>query len=214
MASSSISNYQPNLERSEGDSKAKKRKIDADNQAGDLTECGTRWRTESEQQIYSMKLVEALCRRTQTNPPSPTNSIKRGRSFRETADTVLATSAKGRTRWSRAILSNRLSMKRIHKRHPKVKVAGGEIMRKKKEEAMKKKKKKLPLPPFQRKVKVLENLVPGCRNLSLPNILDETADYIAALEMQIRAMNIIAGILTADGNQRADGTLPNSSNPS
>lgn len=55
------------------------------------------------------------------------------------------------------------------------------------------------LPALKRKVRVLSRLVPGCRKLSLPNLLEETTDYIAALEMQVRAMTALAGLFTGTG---------------
>lgn len=55
------------------------------------------------------------------------------------------------------------------------------------------------LPVLQRKVKVLGRLVPGCRKVSFPNLLEETTDYIAALEMQVRAMAALAGLITGAG---------------
>ncbi|XP_047339266.1 transcription factor bHLH149-like [Impatiens glandulifera] len=181
-----MSNYEANSDRSIDSNQKKRRKINIDNQSNSITNSQTRWKTDSELQIYSVKFLQALRR----NPTSP--AIRRSRTVRETADRILASSAKGRTRWSRAILSNRLSLKLINKRHKKVKLRSP-------------KKKAVPapapapLPPLQRKVKVLGQLVPGCNNLSLPNLLEETSDYIAALEMQVRALNTLAGILTVAG---------------
>ncbi|KAK8588897.1 hypothetical protein V6N12_023309 [Hibiscus sabdariffa] len=48
------------------------------------------------------------------------------------------------------------------------------------------------VPAVQRKVKVLGRLVPGCRKEPLPVILEEATDYIAALQMQVRAMSALA----------------------
>lgn len=192
-----MSNYEASSERSADSKRKKRRKIDGHNRFDDLTNCRTKWRTDSERQIYSVKFLEAL-RRTSGNPNSPaiSNSTGRGRIVRETADRILASSARGRTRWSRAILSNRLSLKLINKRHKKVK-APAEIKPKKTDA-----KRRLPLPPLpplRRKAQILGKLVPGCHNLSLPNLLEETTDYIAALEMQVRALSTLAGILTAAG---------------
>jgi hypothetical protein len=145
----------------------------------------TRWRTHSEQQIYSSKLLHALrhVRRNSNSPPV--------RSVRETADRVLAVAAKGTTRWSRAILTTRLRINNKHKKKKRVlNVVGG--IRSKRSRAAENRS----LPALQRKVRVLGKLVPGCRKLSFPNLLEETSDYIAALEMQVRAMAALTGILT------------------
>ncbi|KAG6424894.1 hypothetical protein SASPL_115317 [Salvia splendens] len=156
----------------------KRRKIDPDSRTRIPSETGpTRWRTQAEQLTYSSKLVDAL--------RSP-NSVT-GRAVRDAADRVLAVSARGKTRWSRAILTNRLAhINRNHKKAPKP--AAGKSRSTKRAPEKK-------LPPVQKKVKVLSRLVPGCRKVSLPNLLEETTDYIAALEMQVRAMTFLTALL-------------------
>lgn len=145
-----------------------------------------RWRTEREQQIYSSKLGEALRR-----------SRRSRREVRETADRLLAVSARGATRWSRAILSSQrvgsrlrnYKKARVSKNGRFKKLAGiksGENRR---------------LPAVERKMKVLSRLVPGCRKLSLSNLLEEVSDYVPALEMQVRAMTALAEIIAGgDGD--------------
>lgn len=71
---------------------------------------------------------------------------------------------------------------------------------------MKKPAVKKKLPPFQRKLQVLGRLVPGCRNLSTPNLLDEVTDYIPALEMQVKAMAFLTGLLNGGGGTLADSS--------
>ncbi|KAK6159797.1 hypothetical protein DH2020_003178 [Rehmannia glutinosa] len=181
--SSSISNPDANSNLSR-----KRRKIEPKSPAGAPTETGRpRWQNDVEQQIYSLKLVDALCHLRR--PDSADNT---SRAVRDAADQVLAVSARGKTRWSRAILTGRLSLRLAHinKKHKKAakRAAVGESRTKK--PAVQKK-----LPPLEKKVKVLSRLVPGCRKVSLPNLLEETTDYIAALEMQVKAMTFLTGLL-------------------
>ncbi|KAA8536729.1 hypothetical protein F0562_029207 [Nyssa sinensis] len=196
MASYSISNPEANSNRSRESKRKKRRKMGSGNQIEENKMEPARWKTEAEQQIYSSKLIAALRQVRQNSTSTVTASPAGGRVIRETADRVLAVSAKGRTRWSRAILTNplRLKLSRInnkHKKHKKMKVTGD--VRSKKPVANKR------LPALQQKVRVLGRLVPGCRKLSFPNLLEEATDYIAALEMQVRAMTALTGLLTGAG---------------
>ncbi|KAL3382078.1 hypothetical protein AABB24_001913 [Solanum stoloniferum] len=194
MASSqTVSNPDVNSSHSRESKRKKRRKIvDAGEIEQQTSLDQSRWRTDTEQQIYSSKLLQALrhVRRSNDNP-SPVNA---GRAVRETADRVLAVTAKGRSRWSRAILSGRLSLRlsQINKKHKKAKLNSGNI--KSKKPAAKKR-----LPALQRKVRVLGRLVPGCQKLPFTNLLEETNDYISALQMQIKAMTFLTGLLSAGG---------------
>lgn len=194
MASSpTVSNPDANSNRSRESKRKKRRKIGDAGEIEPLTSLNqSRWRTDTEQQMYSSKLLQALrhIRRSNDN----TSPVDAGRAVRETADRVLAVTAKGRSRWSRAILTGRLSLRlsQINKKHKKAKLNSGNI--KSKKPAAKKR-----LPALQRKVRVLGRLVPGCQKLPFPNLLEETTDYISALEMQIRAMTFLTGLLSAGG---------------
>lgn len=153
-----------------------------------------RWKTNRVQQIYASKLVEALRRvRQRSSTSTETDKVVSGaaREIRETADRVLAASARGTTRWSRAILASRVRAKL--KKHRKAKKSTGNCKSRKGVTETN----RIKLPAVERKLKILGRLVPGCRKVSVPNLLDEATDYIAALEMQVRAMEALAELLTA-----------------
>ncbi|TKY52314.1 dimerization protein [Spatholobus suberectus] len=142
------------------------------------------WRSEAEQRIYSRRLVEAL-RRT----PSSATKPRAAGQVRETADRVLATTARGRTRWSRAILGR---WRKLPSQHKKVKKASSTAGLKRTRIGGERRNR---LPAVQKKARVLSRLVPGCRKVSFPNLLEEATDYISALEMQVRAMTALAQLL-------------------
>ncbi|XP_039129433.1 transcription factor bHLH149-like [Dioscorea cayenensis subsp. rotundata] len=161
----------------------------------------SQWRTETEQKIYSSKLLEALRRLRHPESPSPSPSPPKSRAVREAADRALAVAARGRTRWSRAILSSRAILLKARKRRSRdptrSKRTGsgtgptGSVHK---------------TPVLQSKAKVLGRLVPGCRKLSFSNLLEEASDYIAALEMQVRAMSALTQILTGVGSGSGSGS--------
>lgn len=155
----------------------------------------SKWRTVSEQKLYSSKLVEALRRVRSAAPADP----PRSRAVREAADRVLAVAARGRTRWSRAILSSR-----AFKLKPRKRRSAGPARRKKPLAGAPEMKRS---PVLQRKARVLGRLVPGCRNLSFSTLLDETSDYIPALEMQVRVMSVLAEMLSSGAGTPPSGRL-------
>ncbi|KAF8387659.1 hypothetical protein HHK36_026313 [Tetracentron sinense] len=194
MASSLISNPIANSDRSRESKRKKKKKSQDQNQ----NQNKTRWKTEAEQRIYSSKLFEAL-RQVRRNP-SPAASAEappHGRDVREMADRALAIAAKGRTRWSRAILMSRLKLK--FRKHKKQRVSVRDNNRSKKSRLNILRLKQIRISPLQQRARVLGRLVPGCRKLAFPLLLEETTDYIAALEMQVRAMTALTELLSVAG---------------
>ncbi|CAA2996106.1 transcription factor bHLH148-like isoform X1 [Olea europaea var. sylvestris] len=163
------------------------------------------WKSEARQNSYSSKLLQAL-RQVRRSSSTLASAPKCGRAVREAAYRVLAASAKGRSRWSRAILTNRLKLKflkknNLNKRQRNVMVAttgSSQSQRKSRVSILSLKMKSLPA--VQRKTRVLSRLVPGCRKQPLPVILEEATDYIAALEMQVRAMSALAELLSVPGS--------------
>ncbi|KAG1365313.1 transcription factor bHLH148 [Cocos nucifera] len=148
-----------------------------------------RWRTDAARWIYSSKLLEALRRLRHSSPAAP----PRTRVVREAADRALAAVARGRTRWSRAILLGGRPL-RLKARRPKTTFAAGRP-----------RKGATPVMPgtirrtptgIRRRARVLGRLVPGSRKASFPTLLEEASDYIAALEMQVRAMSALAEMLS------------------
>ncbi|GMI80211.1 hypothetical protein HRI_001690400 [Hibiscus trionum] len=191
----------------------KKKSTVKDNRTNQNQSHITRWKSEAQQQIYSSKLLQAL---SQVGLHAPSSSAPRGgRAVREAADRALAVAAKGRTRWSRAILTSRLKLKfRKQKRQrgsPVAAVTGSSRSKKPRFSVSKLRAKSLPA--VQRKVKVLGRLVPGCRKQPFPVILEEATDYIAALEMQVRAMATLAELLSGSG-ATSSGSAPPSLPPS
>ncbi|CAN6468987.1 unnamed protein product [Victoria cruziana] len=147
-----------------------------------------RWRTGSQHRSYARKLMEALrqVRRSSTATASPSRAV------REAADRALAAAAKGRTRWSRAILSSRPGPSVVRK-SGKVRSRGSIRSR----TAGKFRRAATANAWLDGRVRVLGRLVPGCRKMSFPAILDEASDYIAALEMQVKAMRAVAALLSS-----------------
>ncbi|KAE8734190.1 bHLH148 protein [Hibiscus syriacus] len=174
------------------------------------------WKSEEQQQTYSSKLLQALSNINLNSTPPSHSAPRGGRAVRETADRALAVSAKGRTRWSRAILTSRLNLKfRKQKKSSSRRgstaasvAAVTRTSRSKKRRVCVLKLKAKSGPSVQRKVKVLGRLVPGCRKEPLPVILEEATDYIAALEMQVRAMSALADLLSGSGAATSSSAPP------
>ncbi|KAD4384590.1 hypothetical protein R6Q59_011270 [Mikania micrantha] len=179
----------------------------------------TPWKSEVQQQLYSSKLLQAV-RHVHQGSGTDTASTSTGtgitnkarplrHAIREAADRVLAVTAKGRTRWSRAILTNKLKlkfMKSNRRRRGLVATATGNSRLKKPKVSVLRLKTKN-LPAVQRKTRVLGRLVPGCRKQPLPVVLEEVTDYIPALEMQIKAMTALVELLSG-GSSSNSGTEP------
>ncbi|RWV78344.1 hypothetical protein GW17_00060706, partial [Ensete ventricosum] len=161
-----------------------------------------KWRTEGEQKTYSSKLIEAIRRvRRSSAAAAAATDHSRSRAVRVAADRALAVAARGRTRWSRAILSGRKLKLWVRARACRRKPLGNITAASASYSHTTRKSKP---PALERKARVLGRLVPGCRKLPLPTLLEEASDYIAALEMQVRAMSAIAEILSAAGVAAAE----------
>ncbi|ESQ49382.1 hypothetical protein EUTSA_v10021468mg [Eutrema salsugineum] len=178
------------------------------------SESHARWRSEKQQRIYSAKLIQALQQVRHSSSSAATSSPtaqKRGKAVREAADRVLAVSARGRTRWSRAILANRIKLKFRKQKRPRptaipamtTVITTGSSGRSRKRRVSVVRLNKKSLPAVTGKVRVLGRLVPGCGKESVPVILEEATDYIQALEMQVRAMKSLAELLSGSGSGSA-----------
>ncbi|URD81071.1 hypothetical protein MUK42_05715 [Musa troglodytarum] len=168
----------------EGESPAAAKEVGGERKRKRLAERSllAKWKTEGERKSYSSKLIEALRAAVATD-------CSRSRAVRVAADRALAVTARGRSRWSRAILSRRTlklrSRARVARLKPPAAAAGPRAAERRKP------------PALEQKARVLGRLVPGCRKLPLATLLEEATDYIAALEMQVRAMSAVAEILSA-----------------
>ncbi|PKU67954.1 Transcription factor bHLH147 [Dendrobium catenatum] len=153
----------------------------------------SKWRSGAQQRIYGRRLLEAL-RATRGTPPAGPRAIK------DAADSALALTARGQTRWSRSLLFGRCRRRKVLLK------SGGKIRRRRPPRPTRKFVSEAgiePQPPVLKgkkvrdRLRVLSRLVPGCRKLSAPILLEETADYVAALEMQVKTMRALADALSA-----------------
>lgn len=172
------------------------------------------WRTATELQKYSSKLLQALRHVRTTSAPA---SSKRGHLvISEAADRSLAVTAKGRSRWSRALLKNRMKLKLL-KAGKKPKVAAVSTSRRTRMpyshrvSGVKGKNNNVAAAAaaaVQKKGLVLGKLVPGCKKQPLSVVLEEAHDYISALEMQVKAMTALAELLSVAAGAVSSGSLP------
>ncbi|KAG2546402.1 transcription factor bHLH150-like [Panicum virgatum] len=152
----------------------------------------SKWRSGTQHKIYGRRLLDAL-RATGGGQP---------RAVKAAADSALALTARGQTRWSRAIL---LAGAACSRRRVLVK-AGGKIRRRHRRPQHARSK----AAAFagaaadskeggkvQERLRVLGRLVPGCRKLPAPELLEEAVDYVAALQMQVNTMRALADALAA-----------------
>ncbi|KAI3993418.1 hypothetical protein MKX01_010161 [Papaver californicum] len=223
MASSSIISNLGTISHQDSSIESKKKRRKKNQYQNQQQNQTPRWTSSNEHQIYSSKLIEALrhVRRnndsndnssssntdqslssSNSNTTSSLSAARNGRAIREAADKALAVAAKGRTRWSRAILTNRLQLK-FKKKKPKVVTCRSQ----KRSFDVYQLKDKKKLQPLQRKVKVLGGIVPGCKKLSFPVLLEETTDYIAALEMQVRTMTALTQLLSLAGSSSSSASI-------
>lgn len=170
------------------------------------------WRT-CLQRKYTRQLISVLRRR---RIERETSGLARSRTVKLAADLSLAMMARGRTAWSRAILQKclfRLNNSRCQRRPVlKSRMNSGRSVSAKNSRPYKtayggkKFVKRLfgaPSPTVRShgseparstvasRVQTLRELVPGSRGLDLPVFLQETGDYIEALQMQVRAMQAL-----------------------
>ncbi|XP_010440194.1 PREDICTED: transcription factor bHLH147-like [Camelina sativa] len=155
-----------------------------------------KWRSEKQQQIYSTNIIQSLRELRISSAAKPSSSPSpRGRggvAVRDAAYRSLAVTARGRTLWSRAILSKAVKLKFRKQNRSRDSITTRNVnnwLRKKRATVMRLKGKGLPA--VERNVKLLSRLIPGCQKQPLPVVLEETTDYIVAMEMQIRALNAL-----------------------
>ncbi|KAF8099602.1 hypothetical protein N665_0241s0035 [Sinapis alba] len=179
-----------------------------------------KWRSDKQQQIYSTNIIQSLRElriSAATDASAKLSPRGGGRAVRDAAYRSLAVTARGRTLWSRAILSKAVKVKlkfrkqnRLRTSNPPtvVSITGNSRLRKKRATVLRLKGKGFTA--VQRKVKLLSRLIPGCRKQPLPVVLEETTDYIVAMEMQIRALNAL--ISAVGSSSAAPQSLPETGN--
>ncbi|XP_074574709.1 transcription factor bHLH149-like [Curcuma longa] len=141
--------------------------------AGRKDQRPTKWRTAAQQRVYGRRLLDAL-RATAGGG---------ARAVKAAADSALALTARGQSRWSRSIL-----LLRRRRRRNRLKF----LPIKDKTRSVRGRTRPASSPRGRDRLRLLRRLVPGCRKLSAPSVLEEAADYVAALEMQVKAMRALA----------------------
>ncbi|KAF8683916.1 hypothetical protein HU200_044863 [Digitaria exilis] len=204
MASTSSSTTPAAAEVEERGRKRKRADGAGSTAAGGAEAQPSKWRTRREHEIYSSKLLEAIRLVRAGSSSSSGSGATRGRAVREAADRALAVAARGRTHWSRAILASRRrrfqAVRRARLRAPATppsrhNAAASAAATGQGSSA----------PPLAEKARMLGWLVPGCRRLSFPTLLEETTDYIEALQMQVRTMAALAEALSAISANSSSG---------
>ncbi|KAG6518178.1 transcription factor bHLH150-like [Zingiber officinale] len=143
-------------------------------EAGRKAQPPTKWRATAQQRVYGRRLLDAL-RATAGGG---------ARAVKAAADSALALTARGQSRWSRAILLGRRRNRNRNRRKllpikDKIRSDRGRT-------------RPASAASGTDRLRVLRRLVPGCRKLSAASVLEEAADYVAALEMQVKAMRALA----------------------
>ncbi|KAF8721503.1 hypothetical protein HU200_023007 [Digitaria exilis] len=168
----------------------------------------SKWRTRREHEIYSSKLLEAIRLVRAGSSSSSGSGATRGRAVREAADRALAVAARGRTHWSRAILASRRrrfqAVRRARLRAPATPPSRHNAAAAS-SSAASATGQGSSAPPLAERARMLGWLVPGCRRLSFPTLLEETTDYIEALQMQVRTMAALAEALSAISANSSSG---------
>ncbi|XP_031499549.1 transcription factor bHLH149-like [Nymphaea colorata] len=163
----------------------------------------SRWRTGSEQRSYTGRLLRALrsAGRSAASPPGVSPSLI----VKEAADSALAITARGQSRWSRAILARwrrrrgKFQWRRLREVSARRRAAKMEPSPSKPEIRRKRKRGQGGGggAAVGSRLMTLGRLIPGGRKLAAPTLIEEATDYIAALEMQVKVMSALADLLSA-----------------
>eukprot|EP00268_Persea_americana_P062350 TRINITY_DN79895_c0_g1_i1.p1 TRINITY_DN79895_c0_g1~~TRINITY_DN79895_c0_g1_i1.p1 ORF type:complete len:240 (+),score=30.61 TRINITY_DN79895_c0_g1_i1:104-721(+) len=180
----------------------------------------TKWRTMTQERIYGQRLLDAI--KSTKDAPQP-SKLAPSRAIKEAADSALALTAKGQTRWSRAILSRRrLNRKLSIKAVAKIRRRSGTRFGNKSDpirtqlqlqlQKQKRKEEEEGGEKVGERLRVLSRLVPGGKKLSTPTLLEEAADYVAALQLQVKAMRKLADLLSATSISSSSSSSSSTSN--
>ncbi|GLJ31628.1 hypothetical protein SUGI_0635190 [Cryptomeria japonica] len=180
------------------------------------------WRSGFQQKYLSRLITELRRRRFERGSSSVWGGV---RAVKSAADVSLAMVARGRTAWSRATIFARAGNRSLHRvsRRRRNHVSKSNfhlhlrsLMRSayrpwnafsSKMNSVRRLRRSSPRSrgdeeeSVQSRIKTLRTLVPGSRRLDTPLLLEEVADYIMALKMQVQSMQALTSHLAnwADG---------------